>query len=191
MEGNDRLSMRADGRGLTRHLSVSPQATEDEEALPSDYLELPEICPWISLITLPSSSPQVIGLTASGRLFAGTRTIASDASSFTSTDDFLIYTNFSHEAKFISLVALERGGSLAASHTEGLRRPNDPISSVSGAGPISRTVERGSKIVTVVPSSTALILQMPRGNLETICPRPLVLRIVRQKLDRYGVSHEK
>ena len=46
-----------------------------------------------------------------------------------------------------------------------------------------RRVERGSKIVTVVPHDTRLVLQMPRGNLETISPRALVLSCVRRQLD--------
>ncbi|KAF8885990.1 IKI3 family-domain-containing protein [Infundibulicybe gibba] len=46
-----------------------------------------------------------------------------------------------------------------------------------------RRVERGSRIVVAVPSTMSLILQMPRGNLETINPRPLVLEVVRQDLD--------
>ena len=47
-----------------------------------------------------------------------------------------------------------------------------------------RRVERGSRIVTVVPHDTRLIFQMPRGNLETISPRALVLSCVRRHLDR-------
>ena len=47
-----------------------------------------------------------------------------------------------------------------------------------------RRVERGSQIVTVVAHDTKLVLQMPRGNLETIHPRALVLASVRQHLDR-------
>lgn len=46
-----------------------------------------------------------------------------------------------------------------------------------------RRVERGSRIVAVVPDDTKLILQMPRGNLETIHPRALVLSAVRKNLD--------
>ena len=46
-----------------------------------------------------------------------------------------------------------------------------------------RRVERGSRIVTVVPHDTRLVLQMPRGNLETISPRALVLSCVRRHLD--------
>ena len=47
-----------------------------------------------------------------------------------------------------------------------------------------RRVERGSKIVTVVPCDTKVVLQMPRGNLETIHPRALVLSCVRKALDK-------
>ena len=46
-----------------------------------------------------------------------------------------------------------------------------------------RRVERGSRIVTAVPHDTRLVLQMPRGNLETISPRALVLSCVRRYLD--------
>ena len=49
-----------------------------------------------------------------------------------------------------------------------------------------RRVERGSRIVCVVPEDTKLILQMPRGNLETIHPRALVLSHIRKCLDRYS-----
>ena len=47
-----------------------------------------------------------------------------------------------------------------------------------------RRVERGSRIVTSVADDTKLILQMPRGNLETIHPRALILSAVRKHLDQ-------
>ncbi|XP_042371652.1 putative elongator complex protein 1, partial [Plectropomus leopardus] len=46
-----------------------------------------------------------------------------------------------------------------------------------------RRVERGSRIVTVVPQDTRVILQMPRGNLETVHHRALVLAQLRRWLD--------
>jgi elongator complex protein 1 len=63
--------------------------------------------------------------------------------------------------------------------------PSNPATIVEGWE--RRRVERGSRIVTVVPSSMALVLQMPRGNLETIYPRPLVMSVVRGDLDAYVV----
>ena len=47
-----------------------------------------------------------------------------------------------------------------------------------------RRVERGAKIVMAVPGDVNLILQQPRGNLETVYPRALVLASVRDHLDR-------
>lgn len=45
-----------------------------------------------------------------------------------------------------------------------------------------RSIERGAKLVTVMPSIFALVLQMPRGNLETIYPRALVLAGIRDSI---------
>ena len=47
-----------------------------------------------------------------------------------------------------------------------------------------RRVERGSRIVTIISGDTRLVLQMPRGNLEMMCPRALTLADIRRKLDR-------
>ena len=43
-----------------------------------------------------------------------------------------------------------------------------------------RSIERGATIVTAVPQAQCLILQMPRGNLETIYPRAFVLSSIRE-----------
>ena len=166
------------------HLHSVPLSADSETiAEPSDVLaSLPEFCPWISHINLPSDSSTIVGISSSGRLYSSSTLLASDATSFTYTDDFLIYTTFSHEAKFIPLSNLLNGGGAdAVYHTEGLKE------TAAEAG-IKRAVERGSKIVTVVPGSTSLVLQMPRGNLETVFPRPLVLKIVRQDLSTYVLA---
>ncbi|XP_065355006.1 elongator complex protein 1 [Calliphora vicina] len=41
-----------------------------------------------------------------------------------------------------------------------------------------RRLERGSKLITTVADSARTVLQMPRGNLEAICPRVLSLELV-------------
>jgi elongator complex protein 1 len=48
----------------------------------------------------------------------------------------------------------------------------------------TRAIERGSKIVTIMPSTHTVVLQAPRGNLETISPRALVLASVRQSIEK-------
>ncbi|XP_017083892.2 putative elongator complex protein 1 [Drosophila eugracilis] len=48
----------------------------------------------------------------------------------------------------------------------------------------SRNIERGGKLVTAVASQARVVLQLPRGNLEAICPRVLVLELVGALLGR-------
>ncbi|KAJ5579148.1 hypothetical protein N7450_008015 [Penicillium hetheringtonii] len=47
-----------------------------------------------------------------------------------------------------------------------------------------RSIERGSKLVSVIPSIFAVVLQAPRGNIETIYPRALVLAGIRTFIDQ-------
>lgn len=173
-------------RSVTHWISLAVAFNTSEDTIaPSDSLSsLPEFCSWIRHLPLSPSTTTIIGLSDSGRLYAGSRLLANDATSFATTPDFFIYTVFSHEAKFVPFFALEpsySGLQTFVSHVETLKKP--PTEN-GGDSLINRAVERGSKIVTVVPSSTSLVLQMPRGNLETIFPRPLVLRVVRQDLER-------
>ena len=51
-----------------------------------------------------------------------------------------------------------------------------------------RKTEPGATIVTVVPSASSLVLQMPRGNLETIYPRAMVLAGIRTLLDQLNYA---
>ncbi|ROW06399.1 hypothetical protein VMCG_04353 [Cytospora schulzeri] len=46
-----------------------------------------------------------------------------------------------------------------------------------------RSIERGAKLVTAMPTTMSVVLQMPRGNLETIFPRAMVLAGVRALID--------
>ncbi len=94
--------------------------------------------------------------------------ISSECTSMTTTPDFLIWTISSHDSKYAPLAEI----------SEMLHQPGQL--GLSDRQWESRRVERGSQIVTAVPSSMALVLQMPRGNLETINPRPLVLAVVKK-----------
>jgi elongator complex protein 1 len=108
-------------------------------------------------------------------------TLATNATSFAVTTDFVIYTTTAHEAHFVPL------GSLAAA----LAGVVDAIAlsnSTEHATPVTserRRVERGARIVAAVPAATALVLQMPRGNLETVYPRPMVMAVARADILRF------
>lgn len=148
---------------------------------PVEIAQFPEFCFWTAhaLVTDETSdegtttTPLYIGLSHGSKLHVtdgqATRTLASNANSFTITPGFLIYTTTAHLAHFASLKILACALKAA--------EPSLPEFE-------ARKVERGSRIVTVVPSTMSLVLQMPRGNLETINPRPLVMEIVRQDIER-------
>jgi elongator complex protein 1 len=46
-----------------------------------------------------------------------------------------------------------------------------------------RSVERGSRLVTAIPTNMSIVLQMPRGNLETISPRAMVVAGIRALIE--------
>lgn len=100
-----------------------------------------------------------------GELQADGRSVARSCTSFCVTDMYLLFTTSQHLLKFVDLVTLQ----VPADTPEIDER--------------CRTIERGAKLVTVIPCTYAVILQMPRGNLETIYPRALVLAGIRQHID--------
>uniref|UniRef100_A0A3B5MHZ7 Elongator complex protein 1 n=1 Tax=Xiphophorus couchianus TaxID=32473 RepID=A0A3B5MHZ7_9TELE len=107
-------------------------------------------------------------------LYAGDTELASNVSSFAVCDDFLLITTHSHTCRCLQLSTLTLKGLQVALSSDGGQ--NDET---------HRRVERGSRIVTVVPQDTRVILQMPRGNLETIHHRALVLAQLRKWLDGF------
>ncbi len=46
-----------------------------------------------------------------------------------------------------------------------------------------RELERGSRLVTSAGASAKVVLQLPRGNLEVVSPRALVLAAARDAID--------
>jgi elongator complex protein 1 len=118
----------------------------------------------------PPAAPLFLGLTCSGTLLSGTlssspRTLAQNANSFTVSGDLVVYTTLAHEAHFVPASLLATADA-----------------SIDVAGE-RRRVERGSRIVTCIPSAMSLVLQMPRGNLETVNPRPMVMATIHADIE--------
>ena len=59
-----------------------------------------------------------------------------------------------------------------------MRRAMRPDAAKTDADATKRHVEDGALIVACAPGSTSVVLQMPRGNLETVAPKALVLPAV-------------
>ncbi|XP_067666360.1 elongator complex protein 1-like [Haliotis asinina] len=134
-------------------------------------LQLPHACSQMS-VCLIGGEEVVLGLTDRYRFYVNDKEIASNCTSYAVHDEFLLLTTLSHTCRCISRHTKVRD---LPSLSDGKAHPFDES---------IRRVERGSRIVTVVAEDTKLVLQMPRGNLEVIHPRALVLSAVRKYLDR-------
>ncbi|KAJ3095479.1 hypothetical protein HDU97_006901 [Phlyctochytrium planicorne] len=133
---------------------------------------LPEVCPWITATFLFGDELTVFGLSFRNRLYINARQLSTEANSFTIHPTFLIFSTLSHSVRFVNLNVPSEDNIVV------------PEPQPTGFDETSRRVERGSKIVLSVPFDTKLVLQMPRGNLESVHPRALVLSVVRAALER-------
>ncbi|GAB6018991.1 hypothetical protein CHUAL_000626 [Chamberlinius hualienensis] len=122
-------------------------------------------CIDLQLVSVDSKE-NILGYTGTSLYFNNIELVAY-CTSVCLSDEFLLYTTSDHILHCIPKHSLGQSEmKKAIAYTEKLRN-----------------VERGSRIVTTTYDSK-LIFQMPRGNLEAIYPRPLVLHELRHLLDR-------
>ncbi|TFK65584.1 IkappaB kinase complex, IKAP component [Pluteus cervinus] len=171
--------------------------------------KFPLFCPQTQRVSSSTSHEDAVlyvGFNGRGKLYASTsgqtKELGTNVTSFTIASGFVIYTTNAHEVLFAPISAIV-DVLIAASASNGVHE-DDQFTFIgnapgNGIGPKGTTgnfpewekrrVERGSRIVVAVPSAMALVLQMPRGNLETISPRPLVMEVVKQDLN--GSNYRK
>jgi elongator complex protein 1 len=111
----------------------------------------------------------LISLSRTGALYANNQLLAKNCTSFLVTQAHVLFTTSQHLLKFIHLT-----------NAEEMEVPADTPETDERC----RSIERGSKLVSVMPSKFAVTLQAPRGNIETIYPRALVLAGIRNYIDR-------
>nr|POE52138.1 elongator complex protein 1 [Quercus suber] len=156
-----------DDRGSIHDL----QSESSTAAMLTSMSSLPAACPSVEIWHGTDGVTIAFGLADSGILH-----VVSDlqqkmripgCTSFLVTTTHLIYTTSQHLLKFVHL------------HAGELETPADEPEKDERC----RSVERGAKLVTVMPSAFTLVLQMPRGNLESIYPRALVLAGIRTHIN--------
>ncbi|WYZ37299.1 hypothetical protein EsH8_II_000805 [Colletotrichum jinshuiense] len=128
--------------------------------------------PWCEVRNINGRSVG-IGMTRNGHLYANSRQLAKNCTSFVVTPAHIIFTTNNHFLKFVHLVDPEE-----------MEVPGDDPEIDERC----RSIERGARLVTAIPTNMNLVLQMPRGNLETIFPRAMVVAGIRQLVDEknYG-----
>ncbi|KAJ8060085.1 hypothetical protein OCU04_011695 [Sclerotinia nivalis] len=138
------------------------------------FCNFSERLPWVDIIPFgdgPNASGDgriAFGLSRNGHLFANTRLLVRNCTSFLVTPAHLIFTTTTHLLKFVHITKVY---DLEVP-------PDDPEIDER-----CRSIERGARLVTAMPTSLSLILQMPRGNLETIFPRAMVLAGIRKLIE--------
>ncbi|KAI9887623.1 MAG: hypothetical protein M1823_000607 [Watsoniomyces obsoletus] len=130
--------------------------------------QFPEAAPWMECVIVEEKII-AFGLSLRGSLYANKRQLAKSCTSFAVTSAHLIFTTAQHLLKLVHLADVDD-----------LVVPQDQPELDERC----RNIERGAKIVTVMPTSYAVVLQMPRGNLETIYPRALVVAGIRDAIDQ-------
>ncbi|PHH55752.1 Elongator complex protein 1 [Ceratocystis fimbriata CBS 114723] len=134
---------------------------------------LPNNLPNWAVVTVNGSEIGV-GLSRNGVLYAGKRVLAKNCTSFLITPNHIVFTTSAHLVKFVHLTETAEAMEVPADDPEVDER--------------CRNIERGGKLVTAMPTQMCIVLQMPRGNLETIYPRAMVVEGIRQLIDQneYG-----
>ena len=131
--------------------------------------KLPNLLPWSEIVETDDYGSHVaIGLSRSGHLYANERLLTKNCTSFVVTDDHVVFTTSNHLLKFVHL---------AEAHS--LEVPLDDPE----VDERCRSIEQGARLVTSIPSNLCVVLQMPRGNLETIYPRAMVVAGIRKLID--------
>ncbi|KAG5753512.1 hypothetical protein H9Q70_003855 [Fusarium xylarioides] len=124
--------------------------------------------PWFE-ISRVDDEIVAFGLSRNGHVYANSRLLAKNCTSFIVTPSHLIFTTNNHLVKFVHLSASADDLEVPADDPETDER--------------CRSVERGSRLVTAIPANMSIVLQMPRGNLETVFPRAMVVAGIRNLID--------
>ncbi|KAF9995387.1 hypothetical protein BGZ80_001407 [Entomortierella chlamydospora] len=169
----DILLQQADGNLMSVKIEGEEEPTLERW---KEIHRLPEGCVWMGTTRIGAGHVEyrekaVIGLARNNRLYVNDRLISSETTSYCLHNHFLVFTTATHSVRFLpletSLSEFKIVDNSMLPYDESIRR-----------------VERGSKIVLALPYSVNLVLQMPRGNLETVAPRAMVLSVTRDALDK-------
>jgi elongator complex protein 1 len=136
--------------------------TQGIDQLPA--FKFPEACSRYSVFKGNDSDDEIyfVGLSSRNKLYINDQLVESGCTSFTMHNEFLLFTTSDHLVKFI--------------YWKGLYENQFNIQNyVNLLEPYHRKLERGSKLVVTTPGDVNVVIQMPRGNLETVYPRALVV----------------
>ncbi|KAL5324383.1 hypothetical protein ACEPPN_008928 [Leptodophora sp. 'Broadleaf-Isolate-01'] len=130
------------------------------------HCSFPVYLPWVEISG--GEDEIAFGMSSHGHLYANSRLLVKNCTSFLVTSAHLIFTTTTHLLKFVHITQVDD-----------LEVPADDPEIDERC----RSIERGARLVTAMPTALSLVLQMPRGNLETIFPRAMVVAGIRKLIE--------
>lgn len=155
-----------------------------------DYhvIDKTESADYVDTHYITESNMIVFGLASNGKLFVNDRHLTSAVTSIKVTQSHLLFTTAQHQLRFVHLnndfsTYKITDDELHTTNKEVIVNHNNNNNDVvSFEDERIRAIERGSILISVSPSNFSVVLQAPRGNLETIYPRIMVLTEIRKNI---------
>ncbi|CAX42359.1 subunit of Elongator complex,putative [Candida dubliniensis CD36] len=164
------LKSRADFNTVIIEL-VDNRVVELDSTLDSkEIVKFPQLCRDIEVSFKEDTQQyEAFGISRNGKLFCNENHVVSGVTSLKITESHLLFTTVQSKLCFIHLNSSQENYEIFSNLT------NENIIDER-----IRQVERGSILVNVMPTKYSAVLEAPRGNLETICPRIMVLSAIRK-----------
>ncbi|CAI5759257.1 unnamed protein product [Candida verbasci] len=166
------LKSRADFRcvfvELVDNKIVQIDATQDLK----EIVRFPQLCTDVEVSYKEDTDEyEAFGISKNGKLYCNEDQVVSGVTSLKITESHLLFTTVQSKLCFIHL---------NSSHEDYKVFQN--LSNKDIVDERIRQVERGSILINTMPTKYSVVLEAPRGNLETICPRIMVLSAIRKHI---------
>lgn len=170
------IKARSDANGLVTESISGAVSLFDECLSETPIVSFPQLCRDFEVVVNPDTGVfTAFGISSNGKLFANDTQVAVGVTSIKVTESHLLFTTAQSQLCFIHLNSATENYKYDIFNSEFENQIVDER---------IRQIERGSILVSVVPSTYSVVLQAPRGNLETINPRIMVLSGVRKFIQK-------
>ncbi|CAH6722011.1 elongator complex protein 1 [[Candida] jaroonii] len=145
----------------------------DAELNETEITQFPQLCRDFEVVRNEENEGKLtaFGITDTGKLFANDVQVAVGVTSIKVTESHLLFTTVQSKLCFIHINSASDNYQYDIfQNDQGDAQVDERI----------RYIERGSILISAIPSTYQVVLQAQRGNLETICPRIMVLAGVRK-----------
>ncbi|EGV62034.1 Putative elongator complex protein 1 [Yamadazyma tenuis] len=165
------IRARSDFNALILESITGSVSQIDESLTITDVVSFPQLCRDLEVVVNATGTLTAFGISANGKLFANDTQVAVGVTSIKVTESHLLFTTAQSKLCFIHLDSATDNYKYDIFNSEFENQLVDER---------IRQIERGSILVSIIPSTYSVVLQAPRGNLETINPRIMVLSGVRK-----------